>query len=208
MGHIVASDDILSIHQDIPGALSLLECMELADAVAGASPLSVLEVGHYLGRSTAVILSSLPMGARFWTVDHHRGDQWAPETEIEDFCRNVEPWRAKRHDVDFLPVYEDCEKWLLGLPEAQKFDLVFYDADHRAAATVAFWDLIRDRLSRRCVFIYDDADWPGSKALELCARSAGYISTRRRELVRNKNDKQDPDTYTLEILSGQWNKKS
>src|SRR5689334_7881343 len=114
---------------DIPGLLSRKECDVLARVAHRSGATRALDVGHYHGRSTAVLLSSLPIGAYFTTVDHHQGDYYAVEpVNHDEFIANIQPfWNGgpvramKSVDKDMLAV-----DYTVDAPH----DFVFYDADH------------------------------------------------------------------------------
>ena len=67
--------DHAALRGQIAGPLSVAECQALAKLAASTTTTRALEVGHYLGLSTAVLLDSLPPGCELVTIDHHQGDE-------------------------------------------------------------------------------------------------------------------------------------
>lgn len=179
----------------IPGPLSVRECEALARHAADTDAARVLEVGHYLGLSTAILLDSLPPACELVTIDHHRGDEWCPSTSADDFLANVDPHVGGRA---FTFVNDDM---LAALPALDgRFGFVFYDADHTAEAVADFWSLVVDLLEPDCTLIFDDADWADQSTLIGLAESVGFVSVRSEPFVRGDGDKHDPQTYTLEVM--------
>lgn len=184
------------IPDTIPGPLSVHECEVLAERAAATTSSRAIEVGHYLGLSTAVLLEALPASCELVTIDHHQGDQWCPATSAGEFLANVEPYVGGR---TFTFVNEDMRTALPALEG--RFGFVFYDADHTATAVAEFWALAVDLLEPDCTLIFDDADWEDQSTLIGLAESAGFASVRSEPFVRSTDDdKRDPRTYTLEVM--------
>lgn len=185
---------------DIAGALSEAECAALAHVARGATG-NALEVGHYLGRSTAVLLMALPPDVPLVTIDHHRGDDWCPETDVSVFRANVEPFVGGR---EFMDVEGDMLAAVSGLEQLPDFGppygFVFYDSDHTEAAVSAWWAAYRELLAPSCTLVFDDADWADQSILTALAVSDGFRSIRSRDLYRGPEDKRDPETFTLEVM--------
>lgn len=179
----------------IPGPLSVRECEVLAQHAADTSAERALEVGHYLGLSTAVLLEALPASCELVTIDHHQGDQWCPATSADEFLANVEPYVGGR---TFTFVNDDMRSALPALDG--RFGFVFYDADHTAEAVADFWTLAVGLLEPDCTLIFDDADWEDQSTLVGLAESAGFVSVRSEPFVRGDDDKRDQRTYTLEVM--------
>jgi len=180
---------------EITGALSIAECVTLADVAAGTTATQALEVGHYLGLSTAVLLSSLPDGCELVTIDHHQGDQWSGGTSFATFLDNVDPLIGGR---TFSALNADMRQAIPAL--TGEFDFVFYDADHTATAVADFWDLAAPLLADRCTLVFDDADWAEQSTLRGLAKASGFVVVTGREFVRGGGDKDNPETYTLEVM--------
>lgn len=187
--------DHAALKGTVPGPLSVRECDVLAERAAATTARRALEVGHYLGLSTAVLLDALPAACELVTIDHHEGDEWCPPTSADEFRANVEPYVGGR---TFTFVNADmCD----ALPALDgRFGFVFYDADHTAEAVAEFWELAVDLLEPSCTLIFDDADWEDQSTLIGIAESAGFVSVRSEPFVRSDADKADPQTYTLEIM--------
>lgn len=179
----------------IDGALSVTECAELGRVARGSTVTRALEVGHYLGRSTAVLLEHLAPGCELVTVDHHKGDIHSGSTSAEDFLRNVDPYVGER---PFRPLFTDMHEALAELDGT--FGFVFYDADHSRDGVRAFWQLVQPLLARRCVLVYDDADWDEQAVLGELAAADGFTCIRDRDFHRGPGDKTNPATYTLEVM--------
>lgn len=179
----------------IPGPLSRCECDKLAEVAASSGVERALEVGHYLGLSTSVLLSSLPDECELVTIDHHRGDAWCPSTSFEEFSRNVAPFVGDRK---FHAINDDMR---VALPElVGTFQFVFYDADHTASAVADFWELAVGLLDDECVLTFDDADWAEQSTLRGLAERDGFVSVTALPFWRGASDKADPGTYTLEVM--------
>lgn len=185
---------IADIKDRIAGPLSVAECETLAELAAATNASRVLEVGHYLGLSTAVLLASLPPSCELVTVDHHQGDDWCPSTEFEEFQENVAPYLGDRV---FTALCDDM-RILRGM--TGEFGFVFYDADHTATAVAEFWDHVTPLLADDCTLCFDDADWAEQATLRDLAAADGFRVVAGRDFYRGDGDKHDPDTYTLEVM--------
>jgi predicted O-methyltransferase YrrM len=187
--------DYDELRKQIAGALSVAECQRLAEVAAATTTTSALEVGHYYGLSTAVLLGALPPGCELVTIDHHRGDPWAGAVPASAFEQNVDPFVGDRRfrsiNADMLDVIPDL---------TESFGFVFYDADHRADAVAAFWAAVRDKLDRHCILVFDDADWEEQSTLRTLAEADGFVVVTDRPFHRGGDDKHDPLTYTLEVM--------
>ena len=183
------------LKERIVGALSVAECDALADIAAATKAVRALEVGHYLGLSTAVLLEALPYGCELVTVDHHYGDQWCPSTQVAAFEENVDPFIGDR---PFSFLNDDMVSALPTLPGG--FGFVFYDADHTAEADAAFWVAVEPLLAERCTLVFDDADWADQSTLRGLAEGSGFRVVTGRPFHRGDHDKHDPTTYTLEVM--------
>lgn len=188
--------DLSSIIGTVPGALSVAECHALADVATDTDTVYALEVGHYLGLSTSVLLAALPADCELVTIDHHRGDAWCSRTSFEEFLSNVKPFIGGR---SFAAYDDDMAVVMPGLDAG--FGFVFYDADHTASAVAQFWDLAADLLDDQCTLCFDDADWAEQSTLRDLAAADGFEVIRQREFWRaDVEDKYHPDTYTLEVM--------
>ncbi len=187
--------DHAALRGQIAGPLSVAECQTLAKLAASTTTTRALEVGHYLGLSTAVLLDSLPPGCELVTIDHHRGDEWCPATSADEFLANVDPFIWDRL---FVFVNDDMRAALPTVGGG--FGFVFYDADHAASAVDAFWDHAAGLLAERCTLVFDDADWAEQSTLRGLAEADGFKVVTDVPFHRGDHDKSDPETYTLEVM--------
>ena len=187
--------DHAALRGQIAGPLSVAECQALAKLAASTTTTRALEVGHYLGLSTAVLLDSLPPGCELVTIDHHRGDEWCPATSADEFLANVDPFIGDRL---FVFVNDDMRNALPTVGAG--FGFVFYDADHTASAVAAFWDHAAGLLAERCTLVFDDADWAEQSTLRDLAEADGFRVVTGVRFHRGDHDKSDPETYTLEVM--------
>jgi predicted O-methyltransferase YrrM len=178
------------------GALSGFECETLAHWAGYASGVNALEVGHYTGLSTSVLLESLPTGMVLWSVDHHRGDAWSNATEPDAFWGNVSPYFGR---IPLAMVIRDFRDGLEFIPEGS-VGFVFYDADHDENSVADFWSCVCPLLADPCVLLFDDADWPGMKRLADEALGDGFVRVTERDFHRGGMGKRSSDTYTLEVM--------
>lgn len=181
--------------EQIPGPLSVRECDVLAALASSTKASRALEVGHYLGLSTSVLLQSLPDGCELVTVDHHQGDEWCPATSPDEFMDNVGPFIGER---PFRFVNDDMRSALADVGSG--FGFVFYDADHTASAVADFWDLAAGLLAETCTLVFDDADWAEQSTLRSLAAADGFEVVTSEPFWRGDGDKHDPETYTLEVM--------
>lgn len=190
--------DKTALRKAIPGALSEAELDTLEDAARNAHGTRALEVGHYKGLSTAVLLQSLPDTFALWTIDHHLGDKWCPPTRASDFDDNVLGY--VKMPARLVTLFEPFDVALDLVPDGLEF--VFYDADHSVDASDSFWTLVHPKLATRCTFLLDDSDWPGGQRLiELALRDGFYYAkSGGSEYRRESGDKGNPKTNTMEVL--------
>jgi predicted O-methyltransferase YrrM len=184
-----------SLRGQITGALSVAECVKLGEVASATTAASALEVGHYLGLSTAVLLTSLPTDVHLVTIDHHQGDAWSGGTSVDEFTANVAPYVGDRK---FTAINDDMRVALPAL--LGRFGFVFYDADHTAAAVADFWDLAAGLLDESCTLVFDDADWVEQSTLRGLAEADGFQVVTDTPFYRGGGDKHDPLTYTLEVM--------
>jgi predicted O-methyltransferase YrrM len=187
--------DLADAIERVDGPMSVAECHKLAELAAATTAKRALEVGHYLGRSTSVLLTSLPTRVEFVTIDHHQGDDWCQATSFDTFLDNVVPYCGKRN---FEPINRPMAEALPKLSGG--FGFVFYDADHTASAVAEFWDLAADLLARDCTLVFDDADWVEQSTLRTLAEADGFVVVTDMPFVRGEGDKDNPETYTLEVM--------
>lgn len=191
--------DYRQLRVDIKGALSITECEVLAEHARTTRAGAALEVGHYLGLSTAVLLDALPPKCEFVTIDHHMGDDNCGVTDVHQFKANVSPHIGER---PFRPAFTDMREALSDLlfQPYGRFGFVFYDADHTAVGVQDFWLRARYLLEDDCLLLFDDADWESQALLRKLAEDDGFHSIRSRPFTRSVGDKADAETYTLEIM--------
>lgn len=190
--------DFACLREKTRGLLSINECEELAHWGRLAKGGRALEVGHYTGLSTCVLLESLPTGTVLYSIDHHNGDNKVPKSTVAEFELNIQESLDK---VSLVPVYQDFRKfWDWGI---SGFGLVFYDAEHTEQACIDFWTGLRGKFSPGCILLYDDADWEEMKPLGRMAEAAGFQARTRLPIRRLKGDKRNSETYTLKVLQFQ-----
>ena len=78
-----------ALREQTGGLLSATECAELAHWAREAGRCDALEVGHYTGLSTVVLLHGLTDGSRLTTIDHHKGDNYVQASDQKVFLKNV-----------------------------------------------------------------------------------------------------------------------
>ena len=184
------------LRREIPGALSVAEMNALAIEASMAKGGDALEVGHYKGLSTAVLLQSLPETMALWTIDHHQGDEWCSPTESAEFEANIAGYVGAR-PVTYI--YNTFEEGLALVPDGLRF--VFYDADHSVEASRLFWGCVAPKLAQSCVILVDDCDWDGPRCLVDLAVMDGFnVAPWTGSEYRGAQDKSDPRTNTMEVL--------
>lgn len=188
-------DLVEGLRDQITGALSVAECVKLGEVASSYDGAAALEVGHLFGLSTAVLLSSLPPEVELVTIDHHQGDAWCPQTSFAEFMENVAPYVGDRW---FDAIDEPMEDALPSLGGTYGF--CFYDADHTASAVAEFWALAHPLLADDCTLVFDDADWAEQSTLRGLAEADGFVVVTDVEFYRPSGDKDDPLTYTLEVM--------
>jgi len=183
------------LRTQITGALSVAECVKLGEVASATTASRALEVGHYLGLSTAVLLSALPAEVELVTIDHHQGDQWSGGTSVAEFNSNVAPYIGDR---SFTVLNQDMRTVIPML--SGQFGFVFYDADHTATAVADFWELAARLMAPDCTLVFDDADWAEQSTMRTLAEDDGFVVVTDQPFVRTSGDKHDPKTYTLEVM--------
>jgi predicted O-methyltransferase YrrM len=185
-----------NLRKQIAGGLSVAECVRLGEVASATTSSRALEVGHYLGLSTAVLLTSLPDGCELVTVDHHQGDAWSGGTLFGTFLDNVAPYIGDPRL--FSAVNEDMRT---ALPQLDgTFGFCFYDADHTAEGVADFWRLAAPLLDESCTLVFDDADWVEQSTLRGLAEADGFTVVTVDPFTRGAGDKDNPATYTLEVM--------
>lgn len=167
------------------GLMSAQECEELARWASMAACGVALEVGHYTGLSTCVLLDSLPPTMPLITVDARK---WRPEA-AEVFDKYTPQFERDRPMRVFVEPFQSL------IPRiADPIGFVFYDADHTAAGNRQFWSLVREHLADDCIVVYDDADWEGPATLQPLAEEDGFKASITREWYRHVTEIDDPDS--------------
>jgi hypothetical protein len=117
---------------------------------------------------------------------------------------NVDPYIGDR---TFSAINQDMRVALpeldmrVALPELSgTFGFVFYDADHTAAAVADFWALTPSLLAESCTLVFDDADWAEQSTLRGLAEADGFQVVTDTPFYRGGGDKDNPATYTLEVM--------
>lgn len=186
-------DDVMNIF----GHVSRYECQELIYwAGQFDRPIRALEVGHFMGRTTAAMLIGLPKGSTLVSVDHHKGDKHVKPSEIKEFLVNVEPFIdcGVYHEW----VFEPFETSVPALPGW--FDFMYYDATHTPEACDEFWRVASPLMPDRCRLLYDDADWKEMWRLGELAQAHGFKNRTRYEFRRGTKQQVDSTAYTMAVM--------
>ena len=187
------------------GLMSAQECEELSRWAQVAPDGIALEVGHYTGLSTCVLLSSLPVDVALVTVDRRVWRPWSAEV----FEKHVPRFVGERQ---LVVVVEESSVAISRIQDPIGF--VFYDADHTSLDNERFWSAVKGKLADQCALVFDDADWEGQSTLGTLAMGDGFIRKESRELFRHVSaegypslqamldaGKRHPDTFTLEVMT-------
>lgn len=175
------------------GLLSVLECSALYLAVAQYRPHQVLEVGHFLGLSTAVLMKALVSQGRgaLITVDHHKGDAWVPHSPEAPFLQNREKLFP---EAVYLPMAsQDLPDGLI-----RSCDFLFYDGDH-GEEQLRFVQRASD-LGGAQTIVLDDMDFRFGIECRNWLVEEGWREVTELVPRRGTHDKADADTYTLGIF--------
>lgn len=109
------------------------ECEEIERNALQVRPYqNVVEIGSYLGKSTAIIASSLPNHVEFHAIDTWNNDAMTEgqKDTWTTFIKNIDPWKHKviAHKGTS---HEISEYWY------KPIDLLFIDADHSYEAVLS-----------------------------------------------------------------------
>jgi predicted O-methyltransferase YrrM len=179
----------------VTGPLSSRECDYLDRIVSELAPRRLLEVGHYNGLSSCVLIAAMPDSATLVTVDHHRGDDWCPATSPDRYQGLIDSVRDGK-DVDVRV----ADMLSVDYVAAGPFDFVFYDSDHHREPVEAWWAAALPSFADRCTLTFDDADWDEQSCLIGLAELAGFRSVRTHDFVRYEHDKLASQTFTVEWM--------
>lgn len=125
-------------------------CRLLYSITSELKPKSVLELGTCLGISTSYIAANLESASLFYSLEGADDFSLFAESSMLDMGL------AKR--VKFIRgLFEEKLPELLG--NNIKFDLVFLDGHHDQYATINYFNMIKSRLSRNAILIFDDIRW-------------------------------------------------
>lgn len=190
---------IVKRRHDPGGLLSFSECVELMNWAGACGRLvTALEVGHFRGLSTLMLLRGLPEGSTLVTVDHHRGDvhvargHSSPSAFMSTIGKHGDLLDRVKLAAAFIPYQQ-----LLTMHPGP-YDFVFYDGQHTPEDCEEFWR--RVQLSPNCILCYDDADWECMQRLGELAEADNFKDVTRLVLQRLEDDKNADETYTLRVL--------
>lgn len=125
-------------------------CRLLYSITSEFKPKYVLELGTCLGISTSYIAASLESTSLLYSLEGADDFSLFAESSMENLGL------AKR--VKFIRgLFEEKLPELLG--NNIKFDLVFIDGHHDQYATINYYNMIKSRLSRNAILIFDDIRW-------------------------------------------------
>lgn len=152
--------------------------------------LSILEVGHYMGLSTNVILYGVKGDDQLLSIDAHIADGWVPKSDPGQYFSNM----YRRKGLSTLIM--DSR----GVQRLEGFDVVFYDGDH--ADEQRRWTEMVIASETVDLFIFDDRDFDVPTVCCQMLRDAGW-KDQSPDLRRLPNDKRDPQTMTLGVFRRQ-----
>lgn len=142
---------------DVPGWLGPSEGEALADL---ARDRTVLEIGSFLGRSTAALAST---ARRVWAVDWHFKDRCTASVDVQDTLpglrRNLTDCGLADKVIILCGLVDDVQEHLVG-----PFDLVFIDGAHDAKSVARDAALARRVVAPGGVVAFHDVDEPGIAA--------------------------------------------
>lgn len=119
----------------------------LAKTVAYFQPQTILEIGTSLGISTAYMSSGAP-NSKITTLEG------CPE--IARIAReNFQNFDFKNINV-ITGRFEDT---LASVLAGQRFDLIYFDGNHRAVPTISYFEQCLKTVHEHSVFIFDDIHW-------------------------------------------------
>lgn len=147
----------------LQGAVLSLDAQILYSLCKAKAPKSVLEIGTYVGHSTAYLASALGEGARITTVDimDVNEDPAAPWKK-EGLTKPAEVMKDLGVEVNFH--VSSATEFFRGNKE--RFDLVFVDGDHSYAAALNDIGYAIEAIADGGLIVLHDYFGPGNDPLE------------------------------------------
>lgn len=153
---------------------------------------TVLEVGHYMGLSTAVLatIDSRDRNFKVVSIDAHIPDAWVKDSSEETYAANMISDHADG-TIQSITMDSRAVRSIYG------FDTVFYDGDH-GDEQMRFTKVVHNSSNVR-LFIFDDRDFP--VPVQCCdfLRANGWRDISP-PLLRLNGDKTNPGTMTLGVF--------
>lgn len=184
------------------GLLSVAEMVKLYDLCSGRNfiapnlyPYAVLEVGHYMGLSTAVLatIENRDRNFKVVSIDAHIEDAWVKDSNEETYVANM---KSDHADGTIQSITMDSR----AVRSIYGFDTVFYDGDHAVEQLrfIRFMKVVHESPNVR-LFIFDDRDFP--VPVQCCdfLRANGWRDISP-PLLRLNGDKTNPETMTLGVF--------
>lgn len=149
----------LDLKIDIPG-LTSSRVQKLLNAL-GANSTKYLEIGPFLGATTAAALSGNNLDA--YVIDMWKeniqpfNEQFTlPNNSREEFEKNIEPYRGL-NNINIIE--QDC--FVYDNSKISGVDLFFYDGPHDHASVFDAVVKYSTSLAENAILVFDDANWAG-----------------------------------------------
>lgn len=202
-GGLLSASEMVELYRFIKGTVYYPNTPEQGRASGRAlfpvNTLSILEVGHYMGLSTAVMAKAVNDNSELYrddyriivSIDAHIPDAWVKDSNEETYMSNMKDDHV-HGTVQSLTMDSRAIRTIAG------FDAVFYDGDH-ADEQWRFTQVVHQS-PNVTLFIFDDRDFPvPAKCCEFL-RANGWTD-RSPELKRLNGDKTNPQTMTLGVFT-------
>ncbi len=127
---------------------SAWQCQILYKLVSHLEPSTIIEIGSSLGVSSAYISNANPQ-AKVYSLEGNQDSITIAKTLAE---------KLKLKNIDFrLGNFDDTLPQTL--ESLDKIDLVFVDGNHRKDATIAYFNLIKEKAHPNSCIVFDDIYW-------------------------------------------------
>lgn len=162
-GESVEFREAFPLIDSIPGWLSREDAEALYELARSVRPSeAIVEIGSYLGRSTAALALGAPAGGKVYSVDPHTGDRSQVEAGLEginthsQMVRNMERLRI---DDRVQPLVTTSARAATAW-NAEKVGLLFIDGWHSADAVFDDGTKWAPHLIPESVIVFDDLKEP------------------------------------------------
>jgi predicted O-methyltransferase YrrM len=119
-------------------------------------PQTILELGTCLGLTTLYMYEAMPSKSIIYTFEGSKELAEKAESIATQYIKN----KVEQTEKKIKTVIGNLDETLLKtITEVDKLDFVFFDANHRQAPTLQYFEICLAKAHENSVFVFDDIYW-------------------------------------------------